>query len=95
MTAGVREAHETVLAGGDQIESSRQEIDFARDARKKSRERLDKAVEGSMTEVFNSLQSLGSAQLHYLSGLCASTTRPRFACWCCSAIRRRRRRRRV
>lgn len=69
LTAGVQEAHETILAGGDIIESSRTQIRYSRDARKESRDRLDKAVEGSMTEVFNSLQSLGSAQLNYLSAV--------------------------
>jgi hypothetical protein len=48
---------------------SRKGIESARVARKESRDALDKAVEGSMTQVFNSLQSLGQAQLHYLSAV--------------------------
>ncbi len=70
LTAGVREAHESILSGNGQVALGQTQIGHAREARRLSKQRLEEGIQGSSTsEVLLSLQSLGRAQLDYLSAL--------------------------
>ncbi|MBV9123728.1 MAG: TolC family protein, partial [Planctomycetes bacterium] len=68
LTAGVQEAREAILSGHDQIRQAEQQVDFAQQAYKLSNQRLKSNVAGSTpTEVLLAIQSLGRAQLNYLT----------------------------
>lgn len=69
LTAGVREAHETILGGAERIETSKKQIGDARKAQEESQTRLNNAVEGSEKDMFNSLEILGRSQYNYLTAV--------------------------
>ena len=70
LTAGVHEARESILAGKDQIDLSKQQIEHARKARALSKTRLDKLIPGATaSESLLSLQSVAMAQLAHLNAV--------------------------
>jgi outer membrane protein TolC len=70
LAAGVQEARETILGGSEEIRRGIEQVRYAQDARKLSRERLDNNIQGaSPSEVLLSLQSLGLAQINYVSAI--------------------------
>jgi outer membrane protein TolC len=70
LTAGVQESQESILEGASEIRRGEDQIRHAREARRLSKQRLDEAIQGSSTsEVLLSLDSLGTAQLNYLTAI--------------------------
>jgi outer membrane protein TolC len=69
LTAGVTEAHDTIVAGNAQIGLSQEQIRHAREAQRVSRELQEKALPDGIMKMFDSLAALGQAQLNYLNAV--------------------------
>lgn len=70
LTAGVQEARESIVTGKQEIKLGQDQINYAEQARQRSKLRIDKLVPGATpTEVMLSLQSLGMAQTNRLNAV--------------------------
>jgi outer membrane protein TolC len=70
LTMGVLDAYEVIQSGGDQMRTAENQMKHARAAYERSKSRLEMSIKGSSpSEVLFAIQSLGGAQLGYLSAI--------------------------